>query len=216
MFTHHVITVVLLSASYVLNWTRIGNAILVTMDVSDIFLFVRPLPLFSIRSDAYLLFPQLAKLLKYTGNQQAADVTFATFLISWIATRHVIFGRILWKVWSEPPRYIEYAWRSQDGYFWSRNTQLAFVLLLGALQVLMCLWLFMSPSSFPFLSPPSISTDRLLLPQSFEYCTGWYEGDQQRIRGVTTRTTGRMKTRKKRSGKRRRMGRSAKRTGRRH
>ncbi|GAA5861753.1 hypothetical protein JCM8547_000724 [Rhodosporidiobolus lusitaniae] len=124
MFAHHVITVILMSFSYVLNWTRIGNTILCTMDFSDIF------------------FP-LAKLFKYTGNERAADCTFAVFLVSWIATRHVIFGRILWAVLTEPQTVLEYAYRPQDGYFFSRNVQLAFALLIGALQLIMYIWLFM-------------------------------------------------------------------------
>lgn len=41
MFTHHIITTILMSLSYILNFTRIGNAILCTMDVVDILLPVR-------------------------------------------------------------------------------------------------------------------------------------------------------------------------------
>jgi len=42
MFAHHIITAVLMMFSYVLNWTRIGNTILCTMDLVDILLPVRP------------------------------------------------------------------------------------------------------------------------------------------------------------------------------
>lgn len=42
MFTHHIITALLMMFSYVLNWTRIGNTILCTMDLVDIFLPVNP------------------------------------------------------------------------------------------------------------------------------------------------------------------------------
>lgn len=38
MFTHHIITTILMSLSYILNFTRIGSAILCTMDVVDILL----------------------------------------------------------------------------------------------------------------------------------------------------------------------------------
>lgn len=44
MFAHHIITAVLMMFSYVLNWTRIGNTILCTMDLVDILLPVRPRP----------------------------------------------------------------------------------------------------------------------------------------------------------------------------
>lgn len=38
MFTHHIITNSLLFASYTYHFTRVGNLILVLMDVVDIFL----------------------------------------------------------------------------------------------------------------------------------------------------------------------------------
>lgn len=41
MFAHHIITSMLMMSSYVLNWTRIGNTILCTMDLVDITLPVR-------------------------------------------------------------------------------------------------------------------------------------------------------------------------------
>lgn len=41
MFTHHIITNSLLFASYTYHFTRVGNLILVLMDVVDIFLPVR-------------------------------------------------------------------------------------------------------------------------------------------------------------------------------
>ncbi|GAA5920354.1 hypothetical protein JCM6882_004539 [Rhodosporidiobolus microsporus] len=124
MFTHHIITMLLMSFSYVLNWTRIGNTVLCTMDLSDIFF-------------------SLAKVFKYAGNNKAADGTFVVFLISWIATRHVIFCKILYAVITEPQTVLEYGWRSQDGYFFSRNVQISFALLLGSLQLLMCLWMWL-------------------------------------------------------------------------
>lgn len=42
MFAHHIITVLLMSTSYTMNYTRVGNAILCTMDLVDIILPVRP------------------------------------------------------------------------------------------------------------------------------------------------------------------------------
>lgn len=43
MFAHHIITTLLMSFSYVFNYTRVGNAILCTMDLVDIILSVRTL-----------------------------------------------------------------------------------------------------------------------------------------------------------------------------
>ncbi|GAA6003147.1 hypothetical protein JCM10207_001771 [Rhodosporidiobolus poonsookiae] len=124
MFTHHIITFALMAFSYVLNWTRIGNTILCTMDLCDIFL-------------------SAAKLFKYVGKTNISDATFAVFLVTWLLTRHVIFGKILYSVVTEPQTVLEYGWRSEEGYFFSRNMQVGFALLLAALQVLMCIWLYM-------------------------------------------------------------------------
>lgn len=40
MLTHHIVTCILISSSYFTNFTRIGNAVLCTMDFSDIVLSV--------------------------------------------------------------------------------------------------------------------------------------------------------------------------------
>lgn len=41
MFTHHIITTLLISSCYAYHHTRVGNLILVIMDVVDLFLPVR-------------------------------------------------------------------------------------------------------------------------------------------------------------------------------
>ena len=40
MFAHHCITISLIAISYITNYTRVGQAILTTMDNADIFLAV--------------------------------------------------------------------------------------------------------------------------------------------------------------------------------
>ncbi|POY74314.1 hypothetical protein BMF94_2508 [Rhodotorula taiwanensis] len=124
MFAHHIITSLLMMSSYVLNWTRIGSAILCTMDLVDITL-------------------PLAKLFNYAGWQAASDVTFAVFFLLWIVTRHVIFGRIIWSIIAEAPTILPFGWSSREGYFWSKRTYWAFIGLLGMLQLIICLWFAM-------------------------------------------------------------------------
>ncbi|KAM0792107.1 hypothetical protein ACM66B_004811 [Microbotryomycetes sp. NB124-2] len=124
MFTHHVITTSLMAGSYIQNWTRIGNAILVTMDPVDIVL-------------------PLAKLFKYTGNSKAADACFAIFLVVWILTRHVIFGIILWSVYFEVLQVMPYTWKPQQGFFFNRAVHYGFAALLTALQCILLMWLAM-------------------------------------------------------------------------
>ncbi|KAK4052939.1 Sphingosine N-acyltransferase lag1 [Microbotryomycetes sp. JL221] len=118
MFTHHVITTSLMAGSYIQNWTRIGNAILVTMDPVDIVL-------------------PLAKLFKYTGKARAADVCFAIFLVVWILTRHVVFGVILWSVYFEVSQVMPYTWKPQQGFFFNRTVHVSFAVLLTALQCIL-------------------------------------------------------------------------------
>lgn len=42
MFSHHIITITLLVSSYYTNFTRIGNAVLCSMDLTDLLLSVSP------------------------------------------------------------------------------------------------------------------------------------------------------------------------------
>lgn len=144
MFAHHIITTLLVSFSYVLNFTRVGNTILCTMDFTDILLPVSPLAPSTAIACAHARTEQLAKLFKYAGAQKRSDTTFALFLVSWIATRHVIYGRILWSVLFEAPRLLPYDWRVTEGYFFSRGVHVGFCVLLCALQVIILIWLMMS------------------------------------------------------------------------
>ncbi|SCZ95951.1 BZ3500_MvSof-1268-A1-R1_Chr8-1g09905 [Microbotryum saponariae] len=146
MFTHHIITTLLMMLSYIQNWTRIGTAILCTMDVADILLSVSRVDTRkrAMRKVLTHTFPaQSAKLIKYCDRPQAADVMFAVFLVVWIATRHVAFGMITYSVYAEAHQILEYDWRPQDGYFHSWWAMFIFKFLLTALQVLLVIWLGM-------------------------------------------------------------------------
>ncbi|UNI16619.1 Sphingosine N-acyltransferase [Purpureocillium takamizusanense] len=81
MLAHHIITVMLISASYGLHLTRVANLILVLMDVVDIF------------------FP-LAKCLKYLGFSTLRDIMFGFFMLSWFVARHVFYIITMWSIWS--------------------------------------------------------------------------------------------------------------------
>jgi acyl-CoA-dependent ceramide synthase len=145
MFAHHIITVNLMMFSYVLNWTRVGNAILVLMDFVDILL---PVSTSLDESPAHgsltrSRYPQLAKLFVYTKKPLAADITFGTFMLAWIATRHVLYGIVLWSVYFELPSMLPYDWRPQDGYFNSFYSHQAFFGLLLALQLIIIVWFTM-------------------------------------------------------------------------
>ncbi|ORY67786.1 TLC domain-containing protein [Pseudomassariella vexata] len=95
MLTHHFITIALISSSYAYHQTRVGNLILVLMDVVDLFL-------------------PLAKCLKYLGFTTICDVLFGLFMVSWFFARHVFYLMTCWSVYADIPRIIPSACFSGD------------------------------------------------------------------------------------------------------
>ncbi|CAO1613653.1 unnamed protein product [Parajaminaea phylloscopi] len=140
MLSHHVITICLIVGSYCTHFTRVGNAVLCLMDPSDILL-------------------DLAKCLRYMGLQTLCDVTFGFFLVTWITTRHVLFGIVIWACLSIVPKAsfervnvsrsvastLTPAPTMTLAQWWAdaEAPQLILSLLLLALQVLLLLWFAM-------------------------------------------------------------------------
>ncbi|KAH3676213.1 hypothetical protein WICPIJ_009173 [Wickerhamomyces pijperi] len=127
MFTHHIITISLVGGSYFHFYTRIGNVILVIMDFVDIFL-------------------SLAKVLKYCGFQFICDLMFLNFLISWIVLRCGLFNYIWYHTAFKARDLIrETECLATLGVqpCWTSKVFEIFLVLLGALQVLMIIWLFL-------------------------------------------------------------------------
>ncbi|KAK7756516.1 Sphingosine N-acyltransferase lag1 [Diatrype stigma] len=87
MLTHHFITVTLIAACYAYHHTRVGNLILVLMDVVDLFL-------------------PLAKCLKYTGFTTLCDAIFGVFMLSWFVARHVLYLVVCHSIWKQSPEII--------------------------------------------------------------------------------------------------------------
>lgn len=65
MFIHHMVTLLLMSLSWVCNLHRVGSLVLVVHDCADIFL-------------------EAAKLTKYAKYQKVCDAIFAIFTVVWI------------------------------------------------------------------------------------------------------------------------------------
>ncbi|CAM1506311.1 Fc.00g059520.m01.CDS01 [Cosmosporella sp. VM-42] len=84
MFTHHIVTTILISSCYSYHHTRVGNLILVIMDVVDLFL-------------------PLAKCLKYSGFNKVCDVMFGLFVVSWFVARHIFYIMVCWSVYAHTP-----------------------------------------------------------------------------------------------------------------
>lgn len=151
MFAHHIVTCMLIFASYTYHMTRVGNVILCVMDVVDILL-------------------PLAKMLKYLGYNAICDCAFGVFLITWFIGRHVCYMRIVHSSWVDALAHIREGWYAPNatepiqysekprpgtsflvGQFlkpmgtvvFMKEILGTFVVLLLALQVLTLMWFYM-------------------------------------------------------------------------
>ncbi|KAI9508148.1 longevity assurance proteins LAG1/LAC1 [Russula earlei] len=124
MMTHHVVTIILIVASYAYNFTRVGCLVMVIMDWCDIFL-------------------PLAKMLRYLSYQTACDVTFVFWLVSWLVTRHVLFCMVIASVYWEAPKHIEFGWWPERGYWYTADVHKVFVSLLVILEVIQSIWSYL-------------------------------------------------------------------------
>lgn len=77
MFIHHVATIGLMSFSWTCNFVRAGALVLITHDLSDIFM-------------------EAAKIAKYAGFQRVCDISFAVFFLVWVPTRLIIIPLMLY------------------------------------------------------------------------------------------------------------------------
>ncbi|KAM0253899.1 hypothetical protein ACHAQJ_007074 [Trichoderma viride] len=90
MLTHHIVTIALVTASYAYHFTRVGNLILIIMDIVDI------------------VFP-LAKCAKYLGYTTLCDYLFGLFVIVWLVTRHVFFLMVCYSVYADIPIHVPHS-----------------------------------------------------------------------------------------------------------
>jgi len=124
-FFHHLLTIGLLLASYHFNYFRVGAAILLEQNATDVFYYH-------------------AKMFKYMEWERTSTSILVMFLFVWIYTRHFIFGWILYSLWAELPQYISVtAWDSAAGYYYSDSLWFFFALALVALQGLMIYWFYL-------------------------------------------------------------------------
>lgn len=129
MTSHHIITCLLCTGSYIYYFTRIGHIILLLMDILDVFL-------------------STAKILKYCGFQQICDIMFVIFMISWIVLRHGVYNYVLYYSWANARDIMDFDCSNfvnpSDVKICYTNFQINFLLiLLGFLQIIMCIWMYM-------------------------------------------------------------------------
>ena len=144
MFTHHVITVLLIASSYATHLTRVGSAILFTLDWCDILLAVSVPPARFFFVLSYSLAWQLAKMFKYMDVPLMPDITFLIFLVSWLITRQIIFPMIAWSVTFDMPVYLPLDWNPAVDHLVTRRGWVFFAVSLWMLQGLLCIWFYMA------------------------------------------------------------------------
>lgn len=117
MMIHHIVTVIVIFASYVYGWSRIGAVVMLLLDPADV-------PL------------HLAKLCKYTSEatgqqmwQFVANRLFELFAVVFFLSRLMGFGYVCWSAHVETNRYI-----SKGPREWACLT------LLSTLFALQCYW----------------------------------------------------------------------------
>ena len=122
MIIHHFVTLMLITLSYLTNFTRIGSSILLIHDISDVFL-------------------ETAKVINYTSKAPGrghlkifTDIVFSIFAISFFVTRLVIY-----------PRYVLYATIKDgvDHFGCEFGGCYVYIGLLSALQVLHVYWFYL-------------------------------------------------------------------------
>lgn len=120
---HHIVTILLISLSYMFNYTWMGLGIYITMDVSDFFLGT-------------------SKTLNYINSPVEAPF-FLLFVFVWIYTRHWLNLKILWSVLFEyltvGPSILDF--KTQQYKCWI-SQPMVFTLIL-ALQLVNAYWLFL-------------------------------------------------------------------------
>jgi acyl-CoA-dependent ceramide synthase len=124
MMAHHVITIVLMFASYFGHFTRIGCVILLIMDWSDILL-------------------PMAKMFRYLAFSTVCDTVFGLFLLSWLITRHALFIVVIVSAFVDIPAVVTFEWAPERGRYLSRTTWILLSTMLVALQVLQVAWFWM-------------------------------------------------------------------------
>ncbi|KAF8335050.1 longevity assurance proteins LAG1/LAC1 [Cantharellus anzutake] len=123
---HHFVTIWLVGWSYAINLTWIGNAVFLTMDVSDIFLAI-------------------SKVCNYLRLEKTTNVIFAFFICVWSYLRHYLNIIILWSVWTQFDLIPDQAKRftPRDGVWmvWWMKYQIFIPILL--LQLVNIFWYFL-------------------------------------------------------------------------
>ncbi|CAO3626770.1 unnamed protein product [Cunninghamella blakesleeana] len=126
---HHINTLLLIFFSYGCNFTKVGNAVFVCMDLPDAIL-------------------ALAKALNYSCPGIVCNFTFVCMLISWMYTRVYLYGGIILSVWTEPELYVDFRLDPLAGAWFPH---FVVYIIFGLMFGLYCLILFWTAMIFKVL-----------------------------------------------------------------
>ncbi|KAF9513209.1 hypothetical protein BS47DRAFT_1485744 [Hydnum rufescens UP504] len=123
---HHFVAIWLVFWSYTINLTYIGNAVFLTMDVSDV--------VFS-----------FAKVCKYLEWETTAAVAFSAFVCVWTYLRHFLNIKIIWSVWTQWKYAPEYSKRFEpkEGVWMARWVQYQVMVPMIILQLVNIFWYYL-------------------------------------------------------------------------
>lgn len=147
MFSHHIVTCILIFMSYGYHYSKAGTLILCLMDIADILL-------------------PAAKLLKYLRFQTACDIMFGVFMVTWFVTRHILYLSVLYSIHYHVPEEIRYGcfrgstqhlegplpvpdgfekwtmpFRDPEGLIcFTDSVRVGFASMLAVLQCILCMW----------------------------------------------------------------------------
>lgn len=129
MFTHHIVTCLLVLGSYMYSYTRIGHLVLIMMDGVDTVL-------------------SLGKVMKYLNfPQRFCDFFFLLFLVLWIWSRHIVYMYQIWfgffKADIVEGTCSYHPVTKEPVACFSRGAHFVFALLAVALQIITIMWLIM-------------------------------------------------------------------------
>jgi acyl-CoA-dependent ceramide synthase len=83
-------------------------------------------------------------MFRYLSLPNLTDATFVFFLLSWFLTRHVGFIAVLLSVMTHAHYRLPIEWAPEKGKFVTHNSLNVFAILLGAIQIMSCIWFYMA------------------------------------------------------------------------
>ncbi|KAI8870387.1 longevity assurance proteins LAG1/LAC1 [Ramicandelaber brevisporus] len=121
MLVHHIATTGLLIGSYYTSYVRVGHIVQTLFDAADIWL-------------------STAKVFRYAGFSTFCDILFGGFVLTWLITRHFMFGYVWYATAYLVDDYVPYNWDPENGSYYTVNTKRVFYVLFTALMVLIHWW----------------------------------------------------------------------------